>query len=393
MWVLAVVAVLAAAPEFQVRDSDGKALVGELTRCSAESLTILGPAGETTFALSRLASLEAVLAPARPPAAARAWVELVDGSVVPAVSFSATKGQASVVLPGGATLAAPIKSLDVVRLCELDAALADQWASLRAEDRAGDMLVLRKKSTLDYVTGELGSVDDQAVEFKVDGESRSVKLTRVEGLLYLRRAPAKLPEAAFALVDAAGARWQVASAERIAEGLRIETPAGVRHIVPLAEVAALEFKVQYLSDLKPETAVGTPYLTDLALGEALAATYAPRFDENWRGEPLLLDGVRHAKGLALRSKGEVAYRLPPGKFSRLQALAGIDDSVRPNGSCVLQILGDDKPLVEIVVSGAESPQPIDISVAGVRRLRIVVDYGDDLDVSDCLDLADARLLP
>lgn len=393
MWALAAVAVLAAAPEFEVRTLDGRAFTGELTHWSAESVTVQTAEGDRTAPIAQLALVRAKAPPQATSAVPHAWVALVDGSTMPAVSFRVAKKIATLTLPGGEEMQAPILALDTVRLREQDEAAAAQWTAIVEGDRAGDLLVLRKKNALDYVAGELSDLGEQAVEFKVDGESRSVKLTRVEGLVYLRRAPEQLPEAKFSVSEASGARWQVASAELVDSVLQIRTPAGIERSLPLTQIASLEFRVQYLSDLKPDTSTTAPYLADPSVADQLAPLYAPQFDINWRGGPIVLAGVSYAKGLALHSQSELSYRLPAGKFSRLQAMVGIDDSVRPNGACVLKIMGDDKSLAELTIHGADSPQPLDVAVAGVRRLKIVVEYGDDLDISDCLDLADAKLLP
>ena len=56
-------------------------------------------------------------------------------------------------------------------------------------------------------------------------------------------------------------------------------------------------------------------------------------------------GQEFHKGMAMRSRTELAWTLP-GKFSRLEAVAGIDDDVRPLGSVRLQITGDGKSLFD-----------------------------------------------
>jgi hypothetical protein len=43
------------------------------------------------------------------------------------------------------------------------------------------------------------------------------------------------------------------------------------------------------------------------------------------------------------------------------------------------------------VTGREQAFPIELSVAGVRRLKILVDFGEQMDIADHLNLCDARL--
>lgn len=105
----------------------------------------------------------------------------------------------------------------------------------------------------------------------------------------------------------------------------------------------------------------------------------------------MLDGVEHRHGLALHSRTELTYRLGE-PFRRLQALAGIDDRLRPRGSVHLEILGDGRVLFAGDVLGTEPARPIEADLAGVVELKILVDFGADLDIGDHLILAEAKLL-
>ena len=57
-----------------------------------------------------------------------------------------------------------------------------------------------------------------------------------------------------------------------------------------------------------------------------------------------------SKGLALRSRTELVYRLPAG-FRRFTAIAGIDPATRASGNVRLSIYGDDRPLFEADIAG------------------------------------------
>jgi hypothetical protein len=122
-----------------------------------------------------------------------------------------------------------------------------------------------------------------------------------------------------------------------------------------------------------------------------AAWYAPRQDQNLQSGPLQIDGKRYAKGLAMHSRTELVYRLAD-RYRRFVAVVGIDDTARPRGNVRLVISGDDRVLFEAVVAGTDVPKPIELDMTGVRRLSILADFGDDLDVGDHLDLCEARLL-
>ena len=56
------------------------------------------------------------------------------------------------------------------------------------------------------------------------------------------------------------------------------------------------------------------------------------------------------------------------------------------------ISGDGNPLFEADVRGSDPPRELDLDVTDVRDLEILVDFGGDLDISDHLDLAEARVI-
>jgi hypothetical protein len=122
----------------------------------------------------------------------------------------------------------------------------------------------------------------------------------------------------------------------------------------------------------------------------VAEFYAPRMDQNLSSKPLQLDKTRYPKGVSLHSRTELVYRLP-GRFSRFKAIAGIDDEVAPNGHVRLVIRGDDQVLFDGPIAGGDKPKSLDLDIGGVKRLTILVDFGEKLDVGDHLDLCLARI--
>jgi hypothetical protein len=162
-------------------------------------------------------------------------------------------------------------------------------------------------------------------------------------------------------------------------------------------------KVVFLGDAKPATAAWEP-LVGLPPAAKRAAKFGePRFNESGYGGPLALafsdasspptagETKTYAKGIALRSRSEITFRLPRG-YTRFLAIAGIEPAAAANGNVMLAIYGDDRLLVESALSGSDAPLPIDLEVTGVKRLRIVVDYGQNLDTGDWLNLCNARLV-
>jgi hypothetical protein len=111
---------------------------------------------------------------------------------------------------------------------------------------------------------------------------------------------------------------------------------------------------------------------------------------NFDSQPLQVKKKIYSKGVALRSRTEMVYRMPPSS-SRFKAVAGIDDSVASKGRVRLVIRGDDKVLFDAAVVGTEPAHEIDLDISGVRRLTILVDFGDTFGAGDYLILGNARI--
>jgi hypothetical protein len=118
--------------------------------------------------------------------------------------------------------------------------------------------------------------------------------------------------------------------------------------------------------------------------------FHPREDIGLTQKPLTLDGKVYSKGLAIRSRTELMYRLTDD-FRQFHAIVGIDDHVRDGGNVDLVISGDGKVLFSRNITGRDEAVPVDLDITGVKRLRILVDFGQELDIADHLNLCDARI--
>jgi hypothetical protein len=197
------------------------------------------------------------------------------------------------------------------------------------------------------------------------------------------------------LDDVGGARLQGKSVVLGDNGqLQIVATFGPKLSWPLDTLRRLDFstsRMTYLSELTPDATDFTPYLDFGKQAASLAQFYQPRRDRCLDGGPLRLNRTVYAKGLSIASRTSLSYKIA-GKGQRFRALAGIDDSVGGAGAVRLQITGDGKKLFEGKIAGRDKPVDLDLDVAGVRRLNILVDFGEGLDVGNYLDLCDARIV-
>jgi hypothetical protein len=381
-----------AAPPFEVQTLDGQTLVGPLVEIAADRLTMDAVGGRKSLDIERLVSVVSRQKPAAPPPESGLVVELTDGSIILAERYIAQAARAKISLTDGQVLETPTNIVHTVQFQRPAAALAAEWGRLVGMNADSDLLVVRKEDSLDYHKGVLHDVTDDAVRFELDGDILPVKRSKLYGIAYRHGVPANRPEAICRVTDAAGSQWAVHSLG-LAGKLQWTTPAGLNVSEALDKIVQIDFsggKIVYLSELKPESVRWAPYFGPRKPLAAEEQFYAPRFDHNVDGGTLLLAGTSYRKGLALHGHTEIMYRLP-GSFSHFRAVAGIDDAVRPSGKTRLLVRGDDKVLLDVVISGNDAPRNIELNVASVRRLTIVVDFADSLSAGNDLLLCNARL--
>lgn len=413
---LTLITVASAAPvEATATRLDGTALAGELRNWDDEQVVVSAPRGDQRIAAAQLLSLR--WSPGMPSGATEspklALVELTDGSLLPAHEFRVVAGQAAVTLANPLpsdeqTLSMPARQIAAVRLQPLDAAVAAQWHDIRDQNLASDVLVVlnRDGKSLDYVEGVLGDLTPEKIEFTLDGEPIRADRANVAGFVFFRSQRRAEAEPRCVIHGRTGLRANV-SHVRLTDGvLHLTTAGGVTLDWPLEDIHLADYsagKLVYLSDIEPASERWTP-LVGLPAGATFAAEYGqPRRDQSAFSGPLTLtlqdtaspaalDHTRSFnKGLAVRSRTELVYRLP-ARFRRFVALAGIEPATSASGNVRLAIHGDDRLLLEIEIAGDQTPLPIDLDIEGVKRLKIVVDYGQNLDTGDWLNLCDARIV-
>ena len=395
MFTLLVIGVIAATvPRVDVETLGSAAVSGRLVRLDAERVTVETADGPVSVEIDRMVAVSPVNGKIATPPESAVRVELVDGGLLLGRGYSTSGPTARLVTLDGRTLEFPVGDVGSVRFQSQTDSLAKEWSRIVETAPDGDLLVVRKGQMIDFHEGLLRDVTDTLVQFESEGDVLPVKLGKVHGLRYHRSAARELPQAVCRLTDRYGSVWPVVSIRLEDDILKWTTPLGLEVAVPLETVVRIDYsrgKVVYLSDLEPEAVDWTACFGPAEKLESLAKFLWPRNDRSLDSGPLQLDGRAYEKGLAIHSRTRLTYRLA-GDFRRFKATAGIDDSVRPAGHVRLVIYGDERMLIETDVAGTDVPGLLDLDVLGVRRLVILVDFGENLDTADHLDLCEARVV-
>jgi hypothetical protein len=390
--ILLAILLTSATPSFEAATLDGRTVVGPIVALTPQRLTVAAESGRVSIPTAKLLTL---VPKEKPPAAGvpGVVVQLADGSVIRGRHYLADGSRARIALADGEVVEAPTEMVQTV-LCGAPrtAELQSDWARLTGMKTDADLLIVRSGSGLDYQKGVLHDVTEDVVRFDLDGKVLPARRAKVFGFVYHHGAAAEMPPAICRITDAAGSLWLVRSLS-LGKKLQWTTPAGVSVAQSCENIARIDFsagKLLYLSDLKPDSIAWKPYFGVREPPAAMKRFFAPRFDRDFDSPVLRLGRVDYPKGIALRSRTELVYRLPE-RFSRFLAIAGIADAVRPDGKVRLVVRGDDKVLFEAVFAGSDDPRPIDLDVTGVRRLTILVDFEDGINRADHLLLCNARV--
>jgi hypothetical protein len=248
------------------------------------------------------------------------------------------------------------------------------------------LLVESRDGGLAEINGKLLGLNSAGVKIAYEGQDRSIKLERIQGIVFAGPAesPAwKGPYQVFRMAsgDTLSAAWLTQSDKALqvksAWGKEIDLP---RQAV--VEIAGKNTKMVNLSELTPLAVEQTPYFDRLMPWVR---------DKSWNDRPLKLDGKTYGRGLALHSRCVLTYDLA-GEFVSFRAVLGIDDEAgeRGHASCKIIVDGQDV-FTQPQLRAGQKPVPVEVAVKGAQQLKIEVDFGEGQDVGDRVLWANARL--
>jgi hypothetical protein len=387
--------------EVQLTTRDGQAVTGQLDELSTDGASIRVASDIQRIARDRISRIDFVQ-PSLRTARKKVAIELTDGSRLAADSLTVRGETASLVGGPSTSPELPTRSIRFVRLSGTDDSLNPMWTEILSHHANGDVLVLRRPgNVLDYLEGVIGDVSGETVKFQFDGEWIDVRLAKLDGWIYFQANPLPTPAAVVRVTLVDNSVIHVESIQARDGAIEILSTNRTPLTVSLSSLRSLEFSSQntvYLSDLEPESILWTPMYPSAVVTDDLLALNLPRKDQRLNGgkleilaEPKRRTRRRFEKGLSMHSGTELTYRLA-GEYRTFQAIAGIDLEFLAAGDLQLTILGDGVPLASQRVKGGEPPVALQLSLSGVQRLKVLVDYGDNSDFGDHLNLCDVRLV-
>ncbi len=318
---------------------------------------------------------------------------LTDGSVLVAESLTINDGRVTFDAIVGDRVRWPLDSVRAITLRPLsvdehgrakpEPAFAEALADANA---AEDRLFVFRDRDLTSVGGALAGMDGEGVRFIWSDESRRVALDKLYGLtLALTRPPRADKSGMWRVTFADGSTLWATSVALRGDELTVDLARRSSLVVPWDAVRSLDHRgrrMVFLSELEP---------VSREVGAVVTYAWPTRFDTAVTGEPLRLNGRVYERGIGMHAPASVTWALGPDA-RLLVATLGLDDAAADGGDCVFAVVVDGERRFERRIRAREAPVPCRVDLRGARRLTLTAEAGENLDIADHANWADARLI-
>ncbi|HVW01690.1 MAG TPA: NPCBM/NEW2 domain-containing protein [Planctomycetaceae bacterium] len=223
------------------------------------------------------------------------------------------------------------------------------------------VLASGKDGGVTEISGRLQGLSPAGLKLLFDGQTRNIKLERVQGVVLAAHPPVPWTKGAFQVFrlrsgDTLSGLWTGFTAEQF----EFKTPWGKTVQLPratAAEITGRNGKLVPLSELTPVNVEQTAYFDRLMPWIR---------DSAWNGRPLKMDGKTYTKGLAVHSRCVLTYALD-GDFATFKALVGFEEEAGSRGRVKCRVLADGKELfARPDLRPSDKPQTIEAPIAGVK---------------------------
>ncbi len=254
-----------------------------------------------------------------------------------------------------------------------------------------DQVVAATPNGQQTVAGLLESINDEKVQFNFRGESRTISISKVVGLVVadLQPNPVQGVVALVTMIDGSRISGNITGLE--SGKLTIQIVGEQTLSVPWSAVSRISIRSErmvFLSDLDP---------VDEEQNALATLPFRWRRDRSVDGNPIRLQHLApsqvrtYDKGLGTHAACRLEFANDQ-EFDRFAATVGIDAETGGNGDCDVSVWADGIQLWSAQISGRSEPVDVDVDIAGMKRVTLVVRNGAHLDLGDHVDWAEARFL-
>lgn len=376
---LACVLVTRAALADQLTTLDGQQLSGQISAID-ESGRLSGEGLPADLSVDGLRKIEREVTSDSAPG--KVVLELLGGGRILGESITIENEKFHVAWSLGDKLVLPIDVVRAVRFRPTvnDASFEDALAKPSADH---DRLFVDVDGKLAVLTGLVESLSADNVVFQYEGQQQTLATSKLFGIV--------VAQVGKAGKDATGVTVELAQGSRLSGAIkslkdeRLTLTVGPTTVdVPWSGVKSLAVRssrLAFLSDLDP-----------IEVEESRIVTLPQPWqrDKNVNRKTIMLGERQFERGIGTHASSKLTFDLA-GNFDVFSATIGIDSSTDRKGDCVFVVLADGSELARERMTGTSEPKQLKLDVARVKQLALVVEPGEDLDLADVANWADARV--
>lgn len=260
-----------------------------------------------------------------------------------------------------------------------------------------DTVIVSTADSLARVSGFLESLDAEKLQLNYKGSSRPIKREKVTAIIIADTDldPPQGIKANALFVDGSFIKGALVKLDD--QSITMEL-SGKQQIKIASEflyrIEVLSDSIAYLSSLEPIEAVQQPQFVvarpwqrnSSIAGNPLRLKVASE-DSGTATSPL----KTFSNGIGTSSFSRLVFE-NTNDFSRMMVTAGIDAETEGRGDCVMRIEGDGIALWSKRIRGDDTAVDVDVDISGIKQIALIVDPGEQFDLADHADWADARFL-
>ncbi len=318
-------------------------------------------------------------------------LRLADGGHTYLNTFSVADGNLSLrYAPDGKPDKMPIDRVRAVRLRSVEATKFEKQGAmfdraLADKSLTKDRLFVITKTGIRAIDGVVEAVTDKELSFIWQDTPRKLPLQRVYGfvLAMTGKPPDNLGKVAIHTVEGWLLWGRLQSLKDNTFTLAYDD--GRTTDIQWSRVLHIDVRsdrLVHLSDLDPVQVEQSAIVTQALPWQR---------DRGVTGQPMKIGDVAFSRGLGVHAHNELVFDIG-ARFDTFAVTIGIDAATGGKGDCVFIVEADGRELHRQRVKGADKPRNLQLKITGVRRLTLRVETGEDLDLADHANWAEARLI-
>ena len=361
---------------------DGRSL--PLAELSIAGGKVTGSGLPEKLALDDLRQISVAPVASPPSGTAGIHLQLVGGGRIRASSLAIANDVCQV-----ATFASEEKlaiPLERVRAIRFDPAAKSEAIdkAIAAPSAEVDRIFVKVDDAIESIGGITVAVTEGDLKAQIEGAEQAIPRSRLVAIVVTQ--PSGEDELPYATVTLRDGSTLPSEIQSLADGkLTLTMPPGGKVEIPWTTVASIAIRsrrVAYLSDLKPTTLEQ----------RSIAFLDVPwKRDRSVMGRPLTVGNRTFEKGIGVHATSKLTFDAG-GQYDELAAEVGIDAETGGKGDCVFTVLADGESIFSQRVKGTDPPTPLRVDIRGMKKITLVVEAGEGLDLADHADWCDVRFI-